>query len=191
MTTKRESENTTIAYFEIKVLHCRRRSRAAVSLVQVQGMFCNSTQNSECYQQAICTLLSLSLVVTPRECDRIPQTSEVLCIHGHLQEVRSNLKDGETTIRSAAPHCVCSTALAACTSYDGMGSVPPVNSTRTLDRRSAGDCTHASIELLRAAGASGSACPWRSPIWPCAGTARNIVEVATALKAGGVAYFSG
>ena len=43
-------------------------------------------------------------------------------------------------------------------------------------------------ELLRAAGASGSACTWCLPSGPEEETTRNIVEVATALKAGGVAY---
>jgi len=43
-------------------------------------------------------------------------------------------------------------------------------------------------ELLRVAGASGSACTWCLPSGPEKETTWNIVEVATALKAGGVAY---
>jgi hypothetical protein len=67
-----------------------------------------------------------------------------------------------------------------------MGSVPPVNSTNA----GSAECKRLPPgfqELLHAAGMSGSACTWRLPSGPENETTRNIVEVATAANAGGVA----
>ena len=83
--------------------------------------------------------------------------------------------------------CVCRPRYAACTSYSGMGPVPPVNSANA----GSSECNWLPPgfqELLRGAGASGSACTWRPPSGLEQETTRNIVEVATDLKAGGVAY---
>jgi hypothetical protein len=65
--------------------------------------------------------------------------------------------------------------------------VPPVNSTNA----GSSECNWLppdSQELLRAAGLRGSACTCCLPSGPELETTRNIVDVATALKAGGVAY---
>ena len=75
---------------------------------------------------------------------------------------------------------------AACTSYKGIGSVPPVKSANA----GSSECNRLPLgfqALLRAAGMSGSACTWRLPSDPEKETTRNIVEVATAVNAGGVA----